>query len=78
MLAFICKGVYAPLYSYNTVQSADLFCSSFVGNLSGCSYGDRACTPNMHLYLHLKQCIIDYGPVYSFWCASECGCGSTS
>ena len=29
---------------------------------------DNACTPNMHLHLHLKECINDYGPVYSFWC----------
>lgn len=22
----------------------------------------------MHLHLHLKQCLFDYGPVHSFWC----------
>ena len=22
----------------------------------------------MHLHLHLNDCILDYGPVYSFWC----------
>lgn len=25
-------------------------------------------SPNMHLHLHLKECIVDYGPVYAFWC----------
>ena len=30
-------------------------------------YGKERVTPNMHLHLHLKQCILDYGPVYSFW-----------
>ena len=24
----------------------------------------------MHLHLHLKECMLDYGPVYSFWCFS--------
>ena len=23
---------------------------------------------NMHLHLHLAECIVDYGPVYAFWC----------
>lgn len=22
----------------------------------------------MHLHLHLKQCILDYGPLHAFWC----------
>jgi len=22
----------------------------------------------MHLHCHLKECIEDYGPIYSFWC----------
>ena len=25
---------------------------------------------NMHLHLHLKNCLLDYGPVYAFWCFS--------
>jgi len=38
------------------------FCKSFA-NL----YGNEFCTPNMHLHIHLKSCILDHGPVYSFW-----------
>lgn len=30
-------------------------------------YGNAWCTPNLHLHGHLKECIEDYGPVYSFW-----------
>ena len=30
-------------------------------------YGDQFVTPNMHLHGHLLDCILDYGPVYSFW-----------
>lgn len=31
-------------------------------------YGADACTPNMHLHLHLKECLLNYGPVHGFWC----------
>ena len=30
-------------------------------------YGEKACTVNMHLHLHLYQSILDYGPTYGFW-----------
>ena len=30
-------------------------------------YGKHKVTPNMHLHCHLKECILDYGPIYSFW-----------
>ena len=30
-------------------------------------YGREKVTPNMHLQTHLLECILDYGPVYSFW-----------
>ena len=30
-------------------------------------YGKDAVTPNIHLHAHLTECILDYGPVYSFW-----------
>ena len=29
-------------------------------------YGSERCTPNMHLHLHLKQCLLDYGPSHHF------------
>jgi len=31
-------------------------------------YGERLITPNMHFHTHLRECILDYGPFYSFWC----------
>ena len=30
-------------------------------------YGKDRVTPNMHLHMHLADCVLDYGPVYSFW-----------
>ena len=31
-------------------------------------YGTDYCTPNMHLHLHLKECLLDFGPPHAFWC----------
>ena len=33
-------------------------------------YGKDQCTPNMHMHCHLKECILDVGPLHSFWCFS--------
>ena len=33
-------------------------------------FGKEHVTPNMHLHAHLKQCVEDVGPVFSFWCFS--------
>ena len=30
-------------------------------------YGDSAITPNMHMHCHLKEVVLDFGPVYTFW-----------
>ena len=30
-------------------------------------YGKDRVTPNMHLHMHLKQCILDFEPIYCFW-----------
>jgi hypothetical protein len=38
------------------------FCTSFEE-----LYGKNKVTPNMHLHSHLLECILDFGPVYSFW-----------
>jgi hypothetical protein len=34
------------------------------------NYGKEVITPNLHLSLHLSECCMDYGPLYSFWCFS--------
>ena len=33
-------------------------------------YGTTTITPNMHLHGHLKDVILDYGPIQEFWCYS--------
>lgn len=30
-------------------------------------YGEEVATPNMHLHAHIRECVLDYGPVQSFW-----------
>ena len=30
-------------------------------------FGKEVITPNMHMHCHLKSCILDYGPLHSFW-----------
>ena len=30
-------------------------------------YGKKHCTMNLHLHCHLRECLLDFGPVYSFW-----------
>lgn len=31
-------------------------------------YGKENLVINMHLVCHLKECILDYGPIHGFWC----------
>ncbi|XP_077867666.1 uncharacterized protein LOC144356999 [Saccoglossus kowalevskii] len=41
------------------------FCKTFA-NL----YGKEHCTINMHMHMHLIDSILNFGPVYGFWCFS--------
>lgn len=34
------------------------------------NYGRDKITPNLHLSLHLSECVLDFGPLYTFWCFS--------
>ena len=34
-------------------------------------YGPSVVTPNMHLHCHLCECVLDFGPVYGFWCSAS-------
>ena len=47
-------------------MKADMLFVTF-GERFECLYGKKAVTPNMHLHSHLKECIIDCGPVHAFW-----------
>jgi hypothetical protein len=52
--------------SLNDIQLADALLLQFCRRIER-MYGRSVVTPNMHMHCHLKQCLLDYGPVYSFW-----------
>ena len=31
-------------------------------------FGKEFCTLNMHENFDLMECMLDYGPIYGFWC----------
>ena len=33
-------------------------------------YGTDSCTPNLHMACHLKDSLLDFGPLPAFWCFS--------
>ena len=47
------------------ILKADLLFIKF-GERFKCLYGKKAVTPNMHLHCHLKECVLDYGPLHAF------------
>lgn len=49
------------------VTLADLLLLNFCRR-SERMHGSSVVTPNMHLHCHLKECILDYGPLHGFWC----------
>ena len=51
------------------VSTADLLLGAFCRRFEQL-YDKDHCTPNMHMHLHLKKCILDHGPAHSFWCFS--------
>lgn len=62
-----CHLICRPVVSSADVQKAhELF--EFFGKQFESRYGSQYLVPNMHMLLHIKDCIIDFGPVYSFWC----------
>ena len=67
---------------FQFVQACQLICSRAIstGNVTKLDYhlisfckkfqetfGAAACTPNLHLHGHLKECMLDFGPSSSFW-----------
>ena len=68
MFTKACNLLCSRVIHKDALESADLFlqqfCKMFVE-----LYGKEDCTPNMHnMHLHIKESVIDYGPVYGFWC----------
>ncbi|KAL5500372.1 hypothetical protein EMCRGX_G011923 [Ephydatia muelleri] len=62
-----CSLLLKPIVTIDDVIKGDEKLTAFCNTYEKL-YGKNKCTPNMHLHLHLKDCMLDYGPVHSFWC----------
>ena len=54
------------LISCGNAKVTDRFLMEFCQRFESL-YGSEYVTPNMHLHCHLYDCILDFGPIYSFW-----------
>ena len=61
-----CSFICSPVISEARALLAHSYLVNFCKELEQL-YGKHCVTPNMHLHTHLVDCILDYGPVYSFW-----------
>lgn len=66
MFVLACRKMCSVLISCGNAKVVDRrlmkFCQRFES-----LYGSEYVTPNMHLHCHLYDCILDFGPTYSFW-----------
>lgn len=62
----MCSLFSAPMITTDDIEKAASLATKF-GEAFEALYGGHKVTPNMHLHTHIADCILDYGPVYSFW-----------
>ena len=62
-----CTILCTRLINVRDIVTAEAFLVQFCRTYENL-YGAKHCTPNMHMHLHLRDCLLDYGPVYAFWC----------
>lgn len=67
LLVATCTLLCRPLLSPDHVNQAHILLVEFC-ELFETLYGVESCVPNMHMSLHLKQCLLDFGPLPAFWC----------
>ena len=61
-----CHILCKPFISVAEANEAHIFLKAYNNNFSEI-YGEQRCKPNMHLALHLRESILDYGPIFSCW-----------
>ncbi|CAG2220276.1 unnamed protein product [Mytilus edulis] len=61
-----CRRLCSIFITVNNAKVADRLLLEFCKKFEQL-YGQDFVTPNMHLHGHLYDCILDFGPVYSFW-----------
>ena len=62
-----CSLLSRRVISKSDTKTADLLLLNFCKKHQ-LLYGKETSTPNLHLHLHLKDCLLDYGPSHTFWC----------
>jgi len=60
------KMITGRVLGVTELSEADVLLQKFC-RLTKELYGDRACTINMHMHLHLMQSLQDFGPTNAFW-----------
>lgn len=63
------KFLTRPVITALELQKVDLMLLQFCEKFEQL-YGKSKIKPNMHLHGHLKERVLDYGPIYNFWCFS--------
>ena len=61
-----CTLLFSRIISEIDVVTADEYLVAFCKKFE-LLYGQERCSVNMHLHLHLKNCLLDYGPAHGFW-----------
>lgn len=64
-----CRILCSTVIPISQVKVADQLLVKFCQTVENL-YGSSVITPNMHLHCHLCECVLDFGPVYGFWCFS--------
>ena len=60
-----CHKLLKPTISIQEIDDTHNLLVSFVE-----LFGKEHVAPNMHIHLHLKNCLKEFGPAYGFWCFS--------
>ncbi|OAD79047.1 hypothetical protein PHYBLDRAFT_164129 [Phycomyces blakesleeanus NRRL 1555(-)] len=61
-----CRKLTGPSVTYSEIDSAYQLLREF-GKECETLYGESSITPNMHLHMHLRESMLNFGPVYAFW-----------
>ena len=61
-----CTLICSRTITQANIENLDRFLLNFCEQFEQL-YGAEACTPNLHLHGHLKECYLDYGPSSAFW-----------
>ena len=61
-----CRRLCKHTISNDDITVADLLLLQFVKRVKNL-FGSQFITPNMHMHLHLCDCLKDYGPLHAFW-----------